>query len=230
MSEYSESHSISRLIGSPPGYIGYEEGGQLTNALLTNPYSIVLLDEIEKAHPKVLKLFLHILDSGFFSSARGKLVDCRKCIFIATSNLASLEISKLHTNRVDQHKMREILKPFFMEALSPELYNRFDVLIFSPLSTEILEKLVLKLLGQLRDRTYQIKKTHLQFDPSLVEHLKSHGMDPELGARPLKRLIDKYLGTIIAKTIIYGNCTKEDTLLCSYSNGYVIVEKVKKAK
>lgn len=226
MSEYAESHTINRLIGSPPGYLGYEEGGQLTNAILQNPYSIVLLDEIEKAHPKILKLFLHVFDAGYFTSAKGQVVNCRKCVFILTSNLAALEIADLVANELDDEAVIEALKPLFMEVLSPELYNRLDPIIFGPLSDDVIEKLVNKVLADLDNRVYTSKKIHLVFDRTLVDYLSYHGFDPRLGARPLKRLVEKELATIIAKVILQGNCKREDRLKCSYQDGYIVVEKI----
>lgn len=226
MSEYAESHSIYRLIGAPPGYLGYQEGGQLVNALLKAPYSIVLIDEIEKADPKVLKLFLHIFDAGYFNASNGKVVDCRKAVFISTSNLAAMEISSLFLQEVDTDKILELLKPYLMQSLSPELYNRFDTILFSPLSFDMLEQLVNKVLNQLYERVYNAKKIQLIFDPSLIKYLIEHGFDPELGARPLKRLVEKELATIIAKVIVEGKCKKGDRLKCSYYEGCIFMEKI----
>jgi ATP-dependent Clp protease ATP-binding subunit ClpB len=226
MSEYVTEHSIHRLIGSPPGYVGYGEGGTLTNFIAKNPYSVVLIDEAEKAHPKILKLFLHVFDNGHLSSAAGKIIDCRKCIFILTSNLAAVEIADLSNGGYSDEEILEFLKPLFMETLSPELFNRMDTVVFTPLSFEILQKLVGKLLNQLRERVYTSKRISLVFDDSLIAYFVSFGIDPKLGARPLKRLVDKQLGTIIAKAIIQGKCAKDATLKCFYSNDHIIVEKI----
>lgn len=218
MSEFSESHSVSRLIGSPPGYVGYGEGGQLTNALLANPFSIVLLDEIEKAHPKVLKLFLHIFDEGIFNSTTGTRVDCRNAVFICTSNILASEISNLHKKGMDCDQIAEILRPYFIEKLSPELFNRLHFVVFSPLTDEIMKNLVKRLLKEVKYRVEKTKGIFLLFDESLISYLVRQGIDPELGARPLKRLIDRELVTELANAILEGNCQKGDALQCFYED------------
>ncbi|HEY4831232.1 MAG TPA: AAA family ATPase, partial [Waddliaceae bacterium] len=174
MSEFVDAHSISRLIGSPPGYIGYESGGALSNRLLSNPYSVVLLDEIEKAHPKILKLFMHVFDAGYFTSARGEDVDCRNAIFILTSNIAATEIANLHTEGLSNQQILEMLQPYLLEVLSPELYNRLDCMVFAPLSDEILEMLINKILHELKMRVINAKNIEIIFDKTLVDYLKTY--------------------------------------------------------
>ncbi len=225
MSEYVDFHHINRLIGAPPGYVGYESGGQLTNAILANPNSVVLLDEIEKAHRQIRLLFLHIFDKGIFTSARGQIVDCRKCIFISTSNLASLEIAQLKSEGLSHDEIVEELKPFFMDALTPELYNRYELLIFNPLSQNLAEKLVLKKLQELKELVFRVHQIELIFDLSLISYLKNKGIDPLLGARPLSRLVEKELITLVAKAILDGNFKKKDKMKCSYCEGYIVIEK-----
>lgn len=224
MSEYAEAYSISRLIGSPPGYVGYESGGGLSNILLEQPYSVVLLDEIEKAHPKVLKLFLHIFDAGYFTSARGENVNCRKAIFILTTNLSSNKIADLYQEGLSPKQILEIVKPDLMEALSPEMYNRVDCMVFSPLPDNILEKLIKKLLDELRQRVLKAKEIEISFDQSLIDYLKTYQLDPKLGARPLKRVIEKELATVLAKAILDNQCKRGDIMLCSYKEGNLIIE------
>jgi len=224
MSEYSEPHSISRLIGSPPGYVGYESGGGLSNRLRDNPYSVILLDEIEKAHPKILKLFMHIFDAGYFTSARGEDVDCRRAIFILTSNLASSEIADLHHAGMSNGEILEILKPFLMDALSPEMFNRLDCMVFSPLSDEIFEMLIKKLLNELKMRITQSKGIDIFFGQSIVDYLKGYSLDPKLGARPLKRIIEKELATVIARAILDNQFKKGDAVMCDYQAGNIQME------
>lgn len=224
MSEYVESHSISRLIGSPPGYIGYEGGGTLSNRLLACPYSVVLLDEIEKGHPKILKLFMHVFDAGYFTSAQGKDIDCSNAIFILTSNLAAAEIAEMHEMGKSKAEILEELQPYFMDTLSPELYNRVDCMIFSPLTDEIRERLVRKILNELAARVYQSKSIQILFDTSLIDYLMSFSLDPKLGARPLKRFVDRKITTRLAKAILENACSPEDILLCSYADENLVLE------
>ncbi len=226
MSEYVEAHSITRLIGSPPGYIGYDTGGALTNRLLQNPYSVVLLDEVEKAHPKVLKLFMHVFDAGYLTSAQGQDVDCRHAIFILTSNIAASEIADLFAVGLTHHEILESLQPYLMDILSPEMYNRLDCMVFAPLSDKIFEQLVRKILGELKSRILKSKGIEVFFDESLVNYLKIYTIDPKLGARPLKRIVEKKLTTVIAHAIIDSDCSSGDCVLCSYADGNVCLEVV----
>ena len=226
MSEYVEAHSITRLIGSPPGYIGYDTGGALTNRLLQNPHSVVLLDEVEKAHPKVLKLFMHVFDAGYLTSSSGQDVDCRNAIFILTSNIAASEIADLFTAGLTHHEILESLQPYLMDILSPEMYNRLDCMVFSPLSDKIFEQLVRKILGELKSRIFKSKGIDVFFDESLVDYLKIYTIDPKLGARPLKRIVEKELTTVIAHAIIDSDCGAGDCVLCTYTDGHVCLEVV----
>lgn len=224
MSEFSEAHTISRLIGSPPGYLGYGDGGQLSNALEKNPYSIVLLDELEKAHPKVLKLFLHIFDEGIFTSSTGTVIDCRSAIFICTSNILASEIADLHCKGFTCTEIADVLRPYFITHLSPELFNRLTFIVFSPLNEEAAIAVIDRLLVELRDRVKMSKGISLIFDPSLINFFAQSGVDPELGARPLKRMIDRELSTLLAVAILEGNFVRGDVLKCSYSHAAVHVE------
>ncbi len=226
MSEYTEAHTISRLIGAPPGYIGYGEGGSLTNRLLDNPYSVVLLDEVEKAHPKVLKLFMHVFDAGYLTSSTGQDVDCRHAIFILTSNIASAEIADLFSMGLTQKEILMHLQPHLMEVLSPELYNRLDCMIFAPLTEAVFEKLIRKILGELKTRISQSKAIDICFDQSIVDYLKNFTLDPKLGARPLKRIVEKELTTVIAKAIVDSECKPGDGIICSYEKGNIVIEVV----
>lgn len=227
MSEYSEQHSISRLIGSPPGYINHEEGGQLTEALKKHPYAIVLLDEIEKAHPIVLKTFLQVFDEGRLSDTKGVVIDCRNVIFIATTNLASATILNMHQQGYQEEEILEFIQNDITKFLSPELYNRLEVALFRGLSPELLDQLIYNMLKEVQDDLYAKKGIEIQFDSSLIDFLKIHGYDYELGARPLKRLIQQTVMTSLAKAIIAGTIQSGDVVMLSYSDGQLIMEKPK---
>jgi ATP-dependent Clp protease ATP-binding subunit ClpB len=224
MSEYTEAFTISRLIGAPPGYLGHEQGGMLANRLLSQPYSIVLLDEIEKAHPAILKLFLHIFDAGHFTSARGQDIDCNKAIFILTSNLAATEIASLFVEGFSKQEILQSIEPYLMKQLSPELYNRLDCIVFAPLGDSIIELLVRKVLDELRERIVKARGIEIFFEQTVVDYLKGYSIDPKLGARPLKRIVEKELATVLAQAIIDSACKNGDVLLCSYDAGSVVLE------
>lgn len=218
MSEYMEKFSTSRLIGSPPGYVGYEEGGQLTEAVRRNPYSIVLFDEIEKAHPDVLNLLLQILDDGRITDSNGRTVDFKNTIIIMTSNLGSEHILDGNSNKV----MNELRKTF-----RPEFINRVDeIIIFNPLSKEaindILDKIIADIEKRLTDINLKIKLTD-----KARKQLIDEGYDINYGARPLKRLVGKTLETLIAKMIINGEIKYKDNILIDYKNNNYTIEKIK---
>lgn len=224
MAEYTDYHNISRLIGAPPGYLGYGEGGQLSEALRSQPYSIVLLDEIEKAHPRVLKFFLQAFDDGFFTSAEGKHIDCTKIFFILTSNLGAGEVISLLESGHSVEEVTEKLAPDFMAALSPEFFNRLRLILFKPLGEEVKQQLVIHCLDKLAERVHNAREISLLFEASLVDYLMTYGMDPVLGARPLARLIDRELTSAVAQSILDGECGPKDRLICSYEAGCITIE------
>ncbi|WP_223700707.1 ATP-dependent chaperone ClpB [Sutcliffiella deserti] len=203
MSEYMEKHSISRLIGAPPGYVGYDEGGQLTEAVRRKPYSVVLLDEIEKAHPDVFNLLLQLLDEGRVTDSQGKTVDFKNTVIIMTSNLGShylLESSTEELSEETKDKVIQLLKGHFR----PELLNRIDdTVIFSPLTKTNIGMIVEKLLGELQKRLAD-KHLTLNITEEAKKHIVESAFDPVYGARPLKRYIQKHVETLIAKEIIKG--------------------------
>ena len=213
MSEYMEKYSTSRLIGAPPGYVGYEEGGQLTEKVRRNPYSIVLFDEIEKAHPEVFNLLLQILDDGRLTDSQGRVVDFKNTIIIMTSNLGS---DLLLENR--QQDVEKLLRTHFR----PEFLNRIDEIVyFKPLGKEVQLKIVSKLLNTLNDR---LKENYFSFEFS--ENLKKWILDSsfsfEFGARPLKRFISNEVETIIAQEIIEGKVDTKHKYLVDYDGKVVI--------
>ena len=211
MSEYMESHSVSRLIGAPPGYVGYDEGGQLTEAVRRNPYSIVLFDEIEKAHREIFNVLLQILDDGRITDGHGRTVDFKNTIIIMTSNLGSEYILDGETN---EEVVLKSLKDYFR----PEFLNRIDeTIIFNSLSKdsiyEILDKLVIDLNNRLKD-----KRIAIELDSDAREYIVENGYDPLYGARPLKRFLSSNVETLLAKQIIEGKIISGDNLILCIKN------------
>ena len=213
MSEYMEKFSVSRLIGSPPGYVGYEEGGQLTEAVRRNPYSIVLFDEVEKAHPEVLNLLLQILDDGRITDSNGRTVDFKNTIIIMTSNLGSELILDGKTDMV----MAEVRGYF-----RPEFINRIDeVIVFSPLNKEAIGGILDKIINEIETRLGDIK-LHIQLTDKAKEQFIEEGFDINYGARPLKRLVSRTLETDLAKMIINGEIKYNDDVLVDYDEKFII--------
>ena len=221
MSEYMEKFSVSRLIGAPPGYVGYDEGGQLTEAVRRNPYSIVLFDEIEKAHPEVLNLLLQILDDGRVTDSNGRTVDFKNTIIIMTSNLGSEYILDGNTEKV----MAEVKEHF-----RPEFINRIDeIIVFDPLSKEAIKNILDKII---KDIEYRLKDIDIKI--SLTEKAKTQlieeGYDINYGARPLKRIVSRTIETILSKKIINGEVKYKDQLIVDYVNNEYIIIKENKDK
>lgn len=204
MSEYMEKHSVSRLIGSPPGYVGYDEGGQLTEALRRRPYSIVLFDELEKAHPDVFNILLQIFDEGSLTDGKGRKVNCKNALFIMTSNLGSdLLLEKMEKKKKwTKEELLETLDPVLKKTFRPEFLNRLDdTLPFLPLQKEEMEKIVVIQLKKVAKRLKE-KLITLHWDEKAVAHLAKKGYDPIFGARPLKRLIEKEVVNLLATRLL----------------------------
>ncbi|MDE0582040.1 AAA family ATPase [Planococcus sp. A6] len=211
MSEYMEKHSVSRLVGAPPGYIGYEEGGQLTEAVRRNPYSVVLLDEIEKAHPDVANILLQILDDGRITDSQGRLVNFSNTVVIMTSNIGSQHISASS----DEHDTEDIVMMELRKHFRPELLNRIDdIVIFHSLSNEHFYGIAKKMIGELAARMKQ-QQISLEVEDSVIDYIIEAGTDPVFGARPLKRFIQREIETRIAKELIKGEITPGSTLKVS---------------
>ncbi len=215
MSEYMEKFSVSRLIGSPPGYVGYEEGGQLTEAVRRNPYSIVLFDEIEKAHPEVLNLLLQVLDDGRITDSNGRTVDFKNTIIIMTSNLGSE-----HILNGDASKVMDDVRNYFR----PEFINRIDeIIVFDPLSKEainsILDKILTEIEGRLSDARIKIA-----ISDKARHQLIEDGYDVNYGARPLKRLVSRTIETLLARMIIEGKVKPKDTVFVDYKNDQYVLQ------
>lgn len=204
MSEFSEPHTVQRLIGAPPGYVGYEEGGQLTNPVWERPYSLILLDEIEKAHPKVFDIFLQVLDDGRLTDGKGRTVDFRNTIIIATSNIASSEITELMHGSAPDVDAREVLMPVLMDYMRPEFINRFDATIaFNPLSMDVMRIITKKKVDDLVKRLVERGVT-LTYSEASIDKIATDSYDPKMGARPLLRYLQQNVENKIAKSLIGG--------------------------
>lgn len=205
MSEYMEKHSVSKLIGSPPGYVGYDEGGQLTEILRRRPYAVVLLDEIEKAHPDVFNILLQIFDDGRITDSKGRRVNCRNAIFIMTSNLGSEQLlNKLDGSKMTKDEVLKVVDPIVKSHFRPEFINRLDdILPFIPLTREDMGKIVIIQLNNLAERMVD-RKIRLTWSDEVVERLADEGYDPAYGARPLKRLIQKKVVNMLSTAILEG--------------------------
>ena len=210
MSEYQERHTVSRLIGAPPGYVGYEEGGQLTEATRRRPYSVILFDEIEKAHPEVFNLLLQLLDDGRLTDGHGRTVDFKNTVVIMTSNIGSQHIQDLR--RMDEAEMREKVMEALREGFRPEFLNRVDeIIIFHPLEIEQLKKIVEIQVGRLK-KYLMDRKIDIRLTDSAKAYLAKEGYDPTYGARPLKRLIQKEILNPLAMKILAGEFREGDTV------------------
>lgn len=204
MSEYMEKFSVQRLIGAPPGYVGYDEGGQLTEAVRRRPYSVILLDEIEKAHPDVFNILLQVLDDGRLTDGQGRVVSFKNAIIIMTSNVGSQFIREFAENG-DEKQMREAIDGALRQTFRPEFINRIDdVVIFNSLSFNAIEPIVDLQLEDVRDRLAQ-RRIQLEVKPDAMQQLALDGYDPVFGARPLKRLIQKEIVDRVANEIVRGH-------------------------
>ena len=210
MSEFMEKHSVSRLVGSPPGYIGYEEGGQLTEAIRRRPYSVVLFDELEKAHPDVFNILLQIFDEGRLTDSKGRKVNCKNALFIMTSNLGSDRLlKKLESSgeNLTKEALIAIVDPVLKTTFRPEFLNRLDeILPFMPLKAKDMGRIVELQLRKVATRL-QEKHISLEWDTNVVKHLAENGYDPLFGARPLKRLIQHEVVNLLANSLLEGKIT-----------------------
>ena len=216
MSEYMEKHSVSRLIGAPPGYVGYDEGGQLTEQVRRKPYSVILFDEIEKAHPDVFNVLLQVLDDGRLTDGQGRTVDFRNTVLTMTSNLGSQAIMDPKLNAKAQD---EAIQQAMREHFRPEFLNRIDeVVVFNRLSKEQLDNIVRIQLVQVEQRLHE-KRISLEFEPGALHYLGERGFDPVFGARPLKRVIQSEVLNPIAKEMIAGKIRAGDRVLIKHAGG-----------
>jgi ATP-dependent Clp protease ATP-binding subunit ClpB len=210
MSEYGEKHSVARLVGAPPGYVGYEEGGQLTEAVRRRPYTVVLLDEVEKAHPEVFDVLLQVLDDGRLTDGQGRTVDFRNAILILTSNLGS---QYLVDPTMGPGEKRELVLSTVRSAFKPEFLNRLDeIVVFDALSTEDLAHIVELQVAQLARRLAG-RRLQLEVTAAARDWLARTGFDPLYGARPLRRLVQSAIGDQLAKALLAGEVRDGDTVV-----------------
>lgn len=213
MSEYMEKHSVSKLIGAPPGYVGFEEGGQLSEALRRNPYSVVLLDEVEKAHPEVFNILLQVFDDGRLTDSKGRVINCKNALFIMTSNLGSVQLlEKAQEGKIpkDKEAVLHIVDPVIRAHFRPEFINRIDeILPFLPLQEKDMEKIVNIQLKSVKKRLLE-RDVELKISPQVVAYLAEKGYDPLYGARPLKRLIEHEVVNQLSKGILKGDIVKDN--------------------
>ncbi|MET9867369.1 AAA family ATPase, partial [Streptomyces sp. NPDC006386] len=209
MSEYSEKHSVARLVGAPPGYVGYEEGGQLTEAVRRRPYSVVLLDEVEKAHPEVFDILLQVLDDGRLTDGQGRTVDFRNTILVLTSNLGSqFLVDPLTSEEEKKEQVLEVVRTSF----KPEFLNRLDdLVVFAALTKPELERIAKLQIDRLAKRLAE-RRLALDITPEALAWLAEEGMDPAYGARPLRRLVQTAIGDRLAKEILSGEIKDGDTV------------------
>ncbi len=209
MSEYMEKHAVSRLIGAPPGYVGYDEGGQLTEAVRRRPYAVILFDEIEKAHPDVFNIFLQILDEGRLTDAKGRTVDFKNSLIIMTSNIGTAYIADAS---IPMDERRAGVERELKQHFKPEFLNRVDeVIIFNPLSRENISEIVKLQVAEVAKRLGE-RGVRLELTKKAFEYLAAAGFDPQFGARPLKRAIQKHLLNPLSLKLLGGELTGEQTV------------------
>jgi ATP-dependent Clp protease ATP-binding subunit ClpB len=222
MSEYMEKHAVSRLIGAPPGYVGYEEGGQLTEAVRRKPYSVILLDEIEKAHPEVFNILLQMLDDGRITDSQGRTVDFKNTVIIMTSNIGSQFLLDRHEGEEEiDPKTRELVLSQLRTHFRPEFLNRVDeIILFKPLTLANIKDIVVKLMRELQARLAE-QQIKLTINDEAKEFLAQHGFDPVYGARPLKRFIQKNVETKLARAIIAGEIRENQEVTIIVENAEI---------
>ncbi|MBR3995831.1 MAG: AAA family ATPase, partial [Clostridia bacterium] len=230
MSEYMEKHSVSKLIGAPPGYVGFDDAGQLTEKIRRKPYSVVLFDEIEKAHPDVFNIMLQILEDGQLTDSHGRKVDFKNTIIIMTSNLGSSNITEprrlgfsASTEEKDmKNKTTEVVMNALRENFRPEFLNRLDeIVIFNKLSTEDIEKITRLMLSEVTARINRLE-IEIEFTDDVYSHISKVGFDPTYGARPLRRAIQQKIEDSFSTGMLEGNIKAGDKVICSLMNDEIV--------
>ncbi len=228
MSEYQERHSVSRLIGAPPGYVGYDESGQLTEAIRRKPYSVVLLDEIEKAHPDVFNILLQVLDDGRLTDNKGRVVDFKNTIIIMTSNIGSHiiqdKLSKLtEDNKEDLiNQAREQVFELLKKTIRPEFLNRVDeIIMFKPLSREEIKEIVILQFNNVK-KMLEKNGVNIEVTDKAIDQVSKMGFDPQFGARPIKRVLQRNVLNELSKMIIAGSVNKDDTIVVDVKDGNIV--------
>lgn len=218
MSEFMEKHAVSRLVGAPPGYVGYEEGGYLTEAVRRRPYSLILLDEVEKAHPDVFNILLQVLDDGRLTDSQGRTVDFKNCVIVMTSNLAS-DVIQQYTEKNDEKGMKDAVLAVVAKYFRPEFINRVDeTVVFHPLHAKQILSITRIQVTHIQKRLLVQAGIQLEADEAAIEYLARAGYDPVYGARPLKRSIQQYLENPLAKALLSGTYQTGDTVRLSVEN------------
>ena len=228
MSEYMEKHTVSRLVGSPPGYVGYDEGGQLTEKVRRRPYSVVLFDEIEKAHPDVFNMLLQILEDGILTDSQGRRVDFKNCIIIMTSNVGAkliaqsgagtLGFAPAESETMSDKRIREAVMGELKNVFRPEFINRVDdIIVFRQLGREDINEIAKRMLTSLAKRVKELDIT-LEFSQQAIEAIGKAGFDPVYGARPLRRAIQQRIEDKLSEEMLEGKLTAGNEYICNYEN------------
>ena len=219
MSEFQEKHTVSRLIGAPPGYVGYEEAGQLTEAVRRRPYSVLLLDEIEKAHPDVFNVLLQILDDGRLTDSQGRTVDFKNAVVIMTSNFGAERI-KAHARLNESfEELKEDMNRLLRNTLRPEFVNRIDeVILFRSLGKDQIAE-ISRLLLDHTSRRVKAQGVEIEFTDAAVALIAEEGFDPEFGARPLRRTIQRRVDNVLSRMVLEGSLERGDRLVVGAREG-----------
>jgi ATP-dependent Clp protease ATP-binding subunit ClpB len=224
MSEYQEKHSVSRLVGAPPGYVGYDEGGQLTEAIRRKPYAVVLLDEIEKAHPDVFNILLQVLDDGRLTDNKGRVVNFKNTIVIMTSNLGAHLIQEKFSGLTTENRedlmagLKIELFDLLRHSIRPEFLNRIDeIILFTPLNREEIRQIVELQIASLQ-KLLEEKEIHLTVSEAALDWLGQLGYDPQFGARPLKRVLQRKVVNELSKKILSGDIQLDTKILLDLDN------------
>ena len=230
MSEYMEAHSVSKLIGSPPGYVGFDEGGQLTEQVRRKPYSVVLFDEIEKAHPDVYNILLQVLDEGRLTDSQGRTVDFKNTIIIMTSNVGVSELKSRRAigfndnkEKADEQNEEAILSDALKRYFRPEFLNRIDVICYFKHLTEDNIKQIADLMMKKVTKKLDDRRIKLQYTPAIINYVIKNGYDPENDARPLRRIIEQTIEDCLADALLSGKIKDDSTATIDYVDGKVIV-------
>jgi ATP-dependent Clp protease ATP-binding subunit ClpC len=237
MSEYQERHTVSRMIGAPPGYIGYDEGGQLTEAVRRRPYRVILLDEIEKAHPEVFNTLLQILEDGRLTDGHGRTVDFRNTVVIMTSNLGTGDMQQRamgflerKPSGTEKESMKSDVEKALRQTFRPELLNRIDeIIVFDPLTEDDLKQIIELLLKDVRERLAD-RKVDLELTDAAKAALVAEGYDPVYGARPLRRTIERRVANPLSRRILAGEFAEGETALVDYVDGEYVFDKKEPAR
>ena len=238
MSEYMEKHTVSRLIGAPPGYVGYEEGGALTEAVRRKPYSVVLFDEIEKAHPDVFNVLLQVLDDGRLTDSKGKTVDFKNTVIIMTTNIGqrmivekgSIGFVPREDREADYEKMRDMVLDEMKKEFRPEFLNRVDeIIVFHPLSDDELKQIASLIISDV-EKNMESQEMQLVIDDNVKAVIVKEGYEPKFGARPLRRAVQKLIENPISNQIIEGKFKAGDKIQAKVVDNKIVFEKAGKAE